>query len=39
MLPELARHVLNLMRTVAEPMTTREMALWLLKSIGSTRPT
>ena len=31
MRPELARHLLNLMRTVAEPMTTREMALWLLK--------
>ena len=33
-LPELARHVLNLMRTAAEPMTTREIALRLLKEHG-----
>jgi hypothetical protein len=30
-LPELARHVLDLMRTASGPLTTREMALRLLK--------
>jgi hypothetical protein len=33
-LPELSRHILNLMRTATEPMTTREMALRLLKAHG-----
>ena len=30
----IARHILNLMRTAAEPMTTREIALRLLKEHG-----
>jgi hypothetical protein len=33
-LPELARHVLDLMRIASEPLTTREMALRLLKEHG-----